>query len=152
MLWNLSFGTGSVGVLGDGLLLFFAAFLLLSYVGIGPTALLLPKGLRPMGWMAVPYLGYALLVTLCAVGVAVGANVASCLALTLLLASLLNCWLFFRSRGMWPLGGFRWWLLLVGLALPSYLITALSMAHSGTAPATSAPPPIRSGSFEARNG
>ncbi len=130
--WSLSFGSSDIGVFADAMLLFVAGLALLTYLGVGASATLLPKGLISRGWLVAPYLGYSLLVTVSGLVVAFGGNVAVSLVVVLGLATALNGRALIRGRGLWLPGDPRRWFLLLGLALPGYLITALSMAHSGT--------------------
>jgi len=53
----------SLGTLADSALFFLAAVLLLTYLGLGISAIALPASLRPLSWIMAPYVGYSLLVT-----------------------------------------------------------------------------------------
>jgi hypothetical protein len=131
--WILSFGASNVGVFADAILYFLVAILLMTYLGAGLTALLVPLKLRSAGWMVAPYLGYALLATVSGLAISVSGNVTVSLVLAVAIATALNgVTLLGRRQGMRSFGNPRLWLLLLGLALPSYLITAASMANSGT--------------------
>ncbi|MGE5619208.1 MAG: hypothetical protein ACM3US_08115 [Sphingomonadaceae bacterium] len=130
--WHISFGDGFLGILADSLLFYLVAVVLLTYLGLGLTALTLPKDVRPFGWLVAPYLGFSLLVTLTGLLVALGATVRTTLTLALIIATAINLWIVFCGRLRFRIGSPRWWLFLLALALPSYAITALTMAHNGT--------------------
>jgi hypothetical protein len=120
-----------LGVLGDSLLLFAVALFLLTFLGAPIAAIVLPESLRRSGWLFTPYLGYSLLVVVSGWFVATGANMEESLIASLALATLASCWAVYRG-GFRSMGSPVNWLLLPALAIPSYAITAISMAHNGS--------------------
>lgn len=130
--WNLSFGGGFWGVLGDAILAYLAALLLLSFLGAGIWAVIAPASLRKYGWMATPLAGYSVLVTSSAFLVALGANIAISLSVTLAVSCFANLWAALKGGGVRALGPRRWLFVLVGLSFFGYVVTAVSMAHNGS--------------------
>lgn len=126
------FGGAFAGVLGDALLFYFVAVLLLTYLGAGISALLLPKSLRPWGWMLSPYLGFSVLVVASALMVAFGANVRMSLVTVAVVSTASNFWALQRARSQELLGPSRRLFTLLVLTFPSYAITAVTMAHNGS--------------------
>jgi len=119
-------------ILADSLVFYLAALALLTFLGAGLSALLLPKQLRDLRWLLAPYLGYSVLVVLSALLVAFGANVGEALGTALVLAAATLA----RAATSGALGStrsaLRPWLLVPITGLPLYAITAASMAHNGT--------------------
>ncbi|MCL4532577.1 MAG: hypothetical protein M1582_05220, partial [Actinobacteria bacterium] len=111
---------------------FFAvAVLLLTYLGAGISALTLPSLVQPMGWLVAPFIGYSLLVTLSALLVAFGANVEVSLVSTGVISTIANV-LSWRYGHLRSLGSLRWWLVVPLLAVPSFAVSAATMAHNGS--------------------
>lgn len=130
--WHLSLGNGPAAVLGDAFLFYVAAILLLTYLGAGLSALLFPKVALRYGWLVAPFLGYSLLVATSSLLLAIGANVTISLLGSLVISGTANAWAVLRRGGLRLLGPPRWWGILHALALPSYGISAVSMAHNGS--------------------
>ncbi len=119
-------------VLGELVIFFAVAALLLTYLGAGVSALSLSESLRAYGWLVAPYVGYSLLAVVSAALVACGATMEVSLVTALALATVANGWVLRRGLPMRSLGPIRWWAALCAMAIPLYAVPALTMAHNGS--------------------
>lgn len=119
------------GVLGEMALFFAVAILLLTYLGAGASALTLPSNFVPLGWLLTPYMGYSVLVAISAILVAVGANIETALGIAVILSTVANLWAWRRGYAK-SLGPLRWSLAVPALAIPSFAVAAVTMAHNGS--------------------
>lgn len=127
-----AFGGVSFAVLADSLLIFTVALLLLTYLGAGVSAELLPQKFHSVGWMLAPFYGYSGLVALCGLLVAFGANVTASMAVAIILATAVNIWSLKRAHLLSRLGSPLGWVGFACLAAASYSVTAITMAHNGS--------------------
>ena len=120
------------GVLGELALFFAVAFLLLTYLGAGISALTLPGSLRAYGWLVAPYAGFSLLAAVSAALVACGADMRTSLVAALAFATAANGRALRGDQRLRSLGSIGWWVAMCAMAIPLYAVPALTMAHNGS--------------------